>query len=116
MIIERKRIAWVIICQNMINFFLCASRITAFYNVSQSFGNLPTIDCYNTFGNFYNAFGWVFQEIFVCMDGLIYIFYLTPYREALFKFFRKVLRRDKVHVLIVSNNSIFKPGNNNVAR
>lgn len=87
MLIERKRIAWVIVCQNIINFFLCALRIISFINVSRNFGGLSTIGCYNTVFNFINYFSWCFQELFVCVDCLMYIFFLTPYREQLFRFF-----------------------------
>lgn len=102
MLLERKRIAWVIVFQSIISFFLCASRIIAFYNVSQMFGDKPTMGCYGPFLNFYDSNGWAFQEIFCCIDGLLYIFFLTPYREQLFKIFRKLLRRDKVHTIVVS--------------
>ncbi|KAI1709615.1 hypothetical protein Ddc_13794 [Ditylenchus destructor] len=105
MLQERKRIAWVIVAQAAINFLLCALRIVAFYNVSAIFAGLPSYGCYSSFLNFYNSFGYVAQEVFVCLDSIVYIFFLTAYREELFKLFRKLFRRNVVHAVTVSSVS-----------
>lgn len=111
MLYERKRIAWVIIFQAIINFFLCTLRISAFYNVSISWKNLPPLDCRGAVWNFIDKFMYFIQEFFVCLDGIMYIFFLTPYREQLFKFVKKILRWDKVHITV---NSVFDVRNSNV--
>lgn len=99
---ERKRVAWVIVFQGIVNFFLVFLRIAAFYNVSLRFSNQPTIECYGLAGAIYNAFGYTFQEFFVCIDCIINLFVLTSYREQLFRFLKIVSNRYKVHVLMVS--------------
>lgn len=106
MLKERKKIAWIIIFQCVINFLLTCSRVVAFYNVSLSFNNGPTIMCFDPFGNFYNFFSYAIIELLVCVDCIIYLFVLTPYREQLFKFVKTVTQRYKVHVLMVSSVQI----------
>uniref|UniRef100_A0A914E2M8 Uncharacterized protein n=1 Tax=Acrobeloides nanus TaxID=290746 RepID=A0A914E2M8_9BILA len=105
LLMERKRIAWVIVAQSGINFVLSAFRVIAFMNIANIFGGGKTMGCYGPFLNFYDQDGYFFQELFVCLDGLMYIFFLTPYREELFRFVKKILRRDKVHVITVSSQS-----------
>ncbi|KAI1707736.1 hypothetical protein DdX_12291 [Ditylenchus destructor] len=105
MLQERKRIAWVIVAQAAINFLLCAWRLKSFYNVFLLLSGRPTYACYNPFLNFVNYFTYVVQEILVCLDSLIYIFFLTAYREELLRIFRKLFRRNVIHAATLSSVS-----------
>lgn len=50
--------------------------------------------CYNPFLNFYNSFAYVVQEVFVCINCVIDLFVLTPYRDELMKFWQgEVIRK-----------------------
>uniref|UniRef100_A0A914ECP0 Uncharacterized protein n=1 Tax=Acrobeloides nanus TaxID=290746 RepID=A0A914ECP0_9BILA len=102
MLKERKRIAWVIIFQILINFGLSISRVAAFYNVSFNFDKRPALACYRTLLNIYDSFSYVYQELLVCIDCIVYLFILTPYREELAKFLKKRLGCNRVHAIMVS--------------
>lgn len=112
---NRKRLAWIILCQSIINFILCFSRIIGFYNVSLAFGGRPTINCYNPLFNFYNSFSYFFQEILVCIDCMIYLFLLTSYREQMVIFLKKMTRNYETKAIQVTtvpgfvNSSIVHP-------
>ncbi|KAI1698478.1 hypothetical protein DdX_17876 [Ditylenchus destructor] len=111
MLQERKRVAYVIIAQSVINFLLCAWRLKSFYNVYLLLAGWPTYACYSPFLNFVSYFTYAAQEVLVCSDSLIYIFFLTAYREELRRLFSEVpflrscrfLRRNVIHVVTVSN-------------
>lgn len=86
---ERKRIAWVVIAQCISNLCLTGLRIIGFYNISLFFASRPVLMCYNSFLNFYNSFSYTIQEVFVCINCIIDLFVLTPYREQLVIFGKK---------------------------
>ncbi|KAI1698479.1 hypothetical protein DdX_17877 [Ditylenchus destructor] len=105
MLQERKRIAYVIIAQSVINFMLCAWRLKSFYNVFLMLAGWPTYACYNPFLNFVNFFTYVVQEILVCVDSLIHILFLAAYREELLRFCSMLLRRNVTRVTTVTSVS-----------
>ncbi|KAI1709614.1 hypothetical protein Ddc_13793 [Ditylenchus destructor] len=65
--------------------------------------------CYDiaTFGTFYllNMLVLLSNEILVCLDSLIYIFFLTAYREELLRLIRKLFRRNVIHAATLSSVS-----------
>lgn len=102
---ERKRVAWVIISQCIVNFCLTLLKLSGFYNVSLAVGGLPALMCYNMIFNVYNSFSSTFQELFVCIDCIFNVFFLTPYREELFRFVKIAVNRYHTRVGTISTGT-----------
>jgi hypothetical protein len=107
---ERKRVAWVVVLQCISNFCLASLRIVAFYSTFLYFSKKPALMCYNPFLNFYNSFSYVVQEVFVCINCVIDLFVLTPYRDELMRFWRgEVIRKPMQLVSKLSFSNDRKP-------